>query len=93
MNIPVSRKACSANNGKIDWKQEMISEYEEVNNLMLSQIKLSPYNPEKALYLEVDGASKIGTCFILLQRVKDSDPVKGFFISNAENSLLPPTKG
>ena len=42
---------------------------EEANELMLTQIKLSPYNPEKSLYLVVDGASKIGTGFCLLQSI------------------------
>ena len=47
----------------------MRAEYEEANQLMLTQIKLSPYNPEKSLYLVVDGASKIGTGFCLLQSI------------------------
>ena len=39
--------------------------------------------------LVIDGGSKIGTCFILLQRVSES---KGFLIINAGSSLLS-TKG
>ena len=68
LNIPLLRKACSKN-GKVEWNQEMRAEYEEANQLMLTQIKLSPYNPEKSLYLVVDGASKIGTGFCLLQSI------------------------
>ena len=92
LNIPILRKACFEN-GKIDWSQEMIAEYQEANQLMLTQIKLSPYDPEKALYLVVDGGSKVGTGFCLLQRVKVSDPTKEFLIINAWSSLLPTTKG
>ena len=65
LNIPLLRKACSKN-GKIDWSQEMTAEYQEANQLMLTQVNLSPYNPKKALYLVVDSVSKIGTGFCLL---------------------------
>ena len=58
LSIPLLRKAC-AKNGKLEWNQEMILEYEEEMKMMLTQIKLS-YNEEKALYLVIDGASKIG---------------------------------
>ena len=71
----------------------MIAEYQEANELMLTQIKLSPYNPEKSLYLIVDGVSKIGTGFCLLQRINETDPTKGFLIINAGSSLLPSIKG
>ena len=45
------------------------------------------------MYLVVDGASKIGTGFILLQRLSESHPSMRFLIINAGASLLPPTKG
>ena len=49
----------------------MDTEYTEVTKMMKSQIKLSPYNPKKELTLRIDGASLVGTGFVLLQRVKE----------------------
>ena len=43
INMPLLRKNCSKN-AKVVWTQEMIDEYQTVNELMKSQIKLSPYN-------------------------------------------------
>ena len=59
------RKNCEKN-GKVVWTQELVEEYEAVNELMRTQIKLSPYNSEKALYLFIDGSSRIGTGYCLL---------------------------
>ena len=50
------------------------------------------YNPEKSLYLVLEGASKIRTVFYLLQRINETDPTKGVLIINAGSSLLPTTK-
>ena len=41
INMHLLRKNCSKN-GKVVWTQEMINEYQTVNELMKSQIKLSP---------------------------------------------------
>ena len=60
---------------------------------MLTQVKLSPYNSEKALYLVIDGSSRVGTGYCLLQRIQEKDPSKGFSIVSAGASLLPTTKG
>ena len=70
-----------------------MEEYEAVNELMHTQIKLSPYNCEKALYLVIDGSSRIGTGYCLLQPIQEEDPTKGFSIVSAGASLLPTTKG
>ena len=53
LNMPLLRKNC-AKNGKVDWSAEMVKEYEAANELMLTQVKLSPYNSEKALYLLIE---------------------------------------
>merc|ERR1711954_398841 len=53
----------------------------------------SPYNSSKALYLVIDGSSKVGTGYCLLQRINEDDPSKGFSIVSAGASLLPTTKG
>ena len=60
LNMPLLRKSCTKN-GKVEWTEEMLAEYETVNQLMLTQIKLSPYNCEKALYLVIDGSSRVRT--------------------------------
>ena len=92
INMHLLRKNCSKN-GKVVWTQEMINEYQTVNELMKSQIKLSPYNASKALYLVIDGSSRVGTGYCLLQRINEDDPSKGFSIVSAGASLLPTTKG
>ena len=45
----------------------METEYQAVLEIMQQQIKLTPYNPKKKLRLVIDGASSIGTGFILVQ--------------------------
>ena len=92
LNMPLLREIC-ANNGKVEWTQELLDEYEAVNELMRTQIKLSPYNEKKALYLVIDGSSRVGTGYCLLQRIQEEDPSKGFSIVSAGASLLPTTKG
>ena len=47
LNMPLLRKNC-AKNGKVEWTQELLEEYEAVNELMRTQIKLSPYNEKMA---------------------------------------------
>ena len=71
----------------------MLDEYETVNELIKTQIKLSPYNEKKALYLVIDGSSRVGTGYCLLQRINEENPAKGFSIVCAGCSLLPSTKG
>ena len=83
----------SSKNGKVEWTQELIEEYQTVKEIMKTQIKLSPYNSSKALYLVIDGSSRVGTGYCLLQRLKEDDPSRGFSIVSAGASLLPTTKG
>ena len=60
INMHLLRNNCSKN-GKVEWTQELIDEYQTVKEIMKSQIKLSPYNSSKALYLVIDGSSRVGT--------------------------------
>ena len=90
-NMPLLKKSCTIN-GRVEWTEEMLAEYETVNQLMLTQIKLSPYNCEKALYLVIDESSRVGTGYCLLQRIQEDDPTMGFTIVSAGVSLLPTTK-
>ena len=59
---------------------------------MQTQIKLSPYDPTKKLKLIIDGASSLGTGFILIQHLNDEQPEKGCKIVNAGSCLLPEGK-
>ena len=55
---------------------------------MATQIRLSPYNPDKRLRLVIDGASSIGVGFVLFQYLSDEDPTKGAWIIQANSSFL-----
>ena len=59
---------------------------------MQTQIRLSPYNPSKPLKLVIDGASSIGTGFLLAQMRDEQRPEKGCDIVNAGSGLLPEGK-
>ena len=54
---------------------------------MVTQIQLSPYNPEKVLRLLIDGASSIGVGYCLFQFLDDTDPAKGAVIISANSSI------
>ena len=71
------------------WNQELESEYNRVLEIMQTQIKLSPYNPKKRLRLVIDGASSIGTGFMLVQFRDDDKPELGCNIIQAGSGLLP----
>ena len=43
----------------------MEAEYTAVKEIMVSHIRLSPYDPRKELRLIIDGASSIGVGFVL----------------------------
>ena len=45
--------------------------------VMQNRITLSPYDPKKRLRLIIDGASTIGTGFVLCQFTDESNPSKG----------------
>ena len=49
------------------WYNELKTEYQAVLKIMQTQIKLSPYDPSKKLKLVINGASSIGTGFILVK--------------------------
>ena len=69
--------------GKLTWNSEMHSKYNEITKLMETQIKLSPYDAQKELLLVIDGASSVGTGFVLLQKVKEPNTQAGLLIINA----------
>ena len=91
LNIPMLRKA-SGSRSKVTWNPELEAEYQSVLKIMQTQIKLSPYDPTKKLKLIIDGASSLGTGFILIQHLNDEQPEKGCKIVNAGSCLLPEGK-
>ena len=82
LNIPMLRKAAGSRS-KVIWNQDLETEYQSVLKIMKSQIKLSPYNPAKKLKLVIDGASSIGTGYILCQLINEAKPEAGCNIINA----------
>ena len=58
LNIPNLRKA-TAGASKFTWTQILDEEYLAVKKIITSQIRLSPYDPEKKLRLVIDGASSV----------------------------------
>ena len=47
-NVPMLSKAAGSR-GKIIWNEEIEEEYKNVMKIMLTRIKLSPYDPKKKL--------------------------------------------
>ena len=88
INMHLLRKNCSKN-GKILWTQELEEEYQTVKEIMKTQFKLSPFDADKKIYLVIDGSSRVGTGYCMLQRISETDPAKGFLIISAGASLLP----
>ena len=91
-NIPLKvsmlRKA-SGSKSKVIWNNKLETENQAVLKITKTQIKLSPYDPAKKLKLVIDGASSIGTGFILVQLLDEKHPEKGCNIIHAGSSLLP----
>ena len=87
LNIPNLRKA-TAGSSKFVWTDLLEQEYNAIKALMVSHIRLSPYDPKKELRLIIDGASNIGVGFCLFQYLDDQHPEKGALIINANSSML-----
>ena len=88
LNIPMLRKA-SGSRSKVTWNKELEAEYVAVQKIMRTQFILSPYNPKNKLRLVIDGATSIGTGFILVQLRKEGKPEDGCNIIHTGSSLLP----
>ena len=87
LHIPCLRKATAGAN-KFSWTEILEEEYETVKEVVKTQIRLTPYDPEKKLRLIIDGASSVGVGFVLFQYLSDENPEKGAVIINANSSLL-----
>ena len=81
IEILLIRKAC-ASKGTFIWNDEMQREWEITRKMMLEQIQLTPFDPEKTLRLVID-ASIEGVGFVLFQWRDEWDASKGALIINA----------
>ena len=82
LEIPLIRKS-TASKGRFIWSDEMQREWEVTRKIMLEQIQLTPFDPEKSLRLVIDAASTQGAGFVLFQWRDELDPSKGAVIVNA----------
>ena len=66
LEIPLIRKD-TASKGKFMWNDEMEKEYETVRKTILSQIRLTPFDPNKSLRLVIDASCTEGAGYVLFQ--------------------------
>ena len=81
------RKAAGSR-GKVERNEELEVEYQAVMKIMITQIRLSQYDPTKKLQLVIDGAKTVGTGFLLIQYLNDKKPEKSIIIINSGLGLL-----
>ena len=66
LEIPLIRKE-TASKGKFIWNEDMDREYETVRKTLLSQVRLTPYDPNKSLCLAIDTSCTEGCGYVLFQ--------------------------
>ena len=62
-------KAATGARGKFVGTEEMEDEYQNLRQIIIKQLKLSPYNPKQKLRLIIDCAWTAGTGFLLIQYI------------------------
>ena len=82
LEIPLIRKE-TASKGKFMWNDEMDKEYEKVRKTLLSQIRLTPYDPNKSLRLVIDTSCTEGCGYVLFQFLDEMNPGEGASIVSA----------
>ena len=82
LEILIIRKA-TASEGIFIWTDEIQKEYEVERKIMLEQIQLTPFDPNKSLRLVIDAASTEGAGFVLFQFVDEMKPGDRAVIVNA----------
>ena len=82
LEIPLIRKE-TASKGKFMWNDEMDKEYETVRKTLLSQIRLTPYDPNKSLRLVIDASCTEGCGYVLFQFLDEMNPGEGSSIVSA----------
>ena len=63
-------------------------EFQKVKLIFTDQIRLPPFNPDKAINILIDGANSEGVGFVFYQNVDDEKPVEEVTIVNANSSAL-----
>ena len=64
------RKGC-AHLTKFIWSPKMEEEFQKVKLIFTDQIRLSPFNPDKAINIVIDGANSKGVGFVFYQNIND----------------------
>merc|ERR1711936_628609 len=81
------RQGC-AHLTKFIWSPKMEEEFQKVKLIFTDQIRLSPFNPDKAINIVIDGANSAGVGFVFYQNVNDEKPGEEVNIVNANSSAL-----
>ena len=81
------RKGC-AHLTKFIWTPTMEQEFQKVKLIFTDQIRLSPFNPNRAINILIDGANSAGVGFCFYQNVDDEKPGEEVTIVNANSSAL-----
>ena len=66
----------------------MQREFELIKLIFQDQIRLSPFDPSKAINILTDGASSKGIGFVFYQHTNDSNPSDDVTIVQANSSAL-----
>ena len=81
------RKGC-AHGTTFIWSPKMEEEFQKVKLIFTDQIRLSPFNPDKAINILIDGANFTGVGFVFYQNVNDEKPGEEVTIVNTNSSAL-----
>ena len=81
------RKGC-AHGTKFIWSPKMEEEFNKVKLIFTEQIRLSPFNPDRAINIMIDGANSAGVGFVFYENVNDQKPGEEVTIVNANSSAL-----
>ena len=88
-NVTFANKHLNAgttHGSKFVWTPDMQREYEEIKLIFQDQIRLSPFNPNKAINILTDGASSKGIGFVFYQHYNKSKPSEDVTIVQVNSS-------
>ena len=66
----------------------MEEKFNKVKLIFTDQIKLSPFNPDRAINILIDGSNSASVGFVFYQNVNDQKPGEEVTIVNANSSAL-----
>ena len=70
------------------WTHKMEEEFNKVKVIFTNQIRLSPFNPDKAINILTDVANSAGVDFVFYQNLANSMPWKEVTIVNENSSTI-----